>query len=76
MRRKSKNTAVANASGGGLEGCRLISNRLSLGGKPAPVLGGPTGGQRFFMAFAQSWREIQRPDQKMALAPADRVRIW
>jgi putative endopeptidase len=32
----------------------------SLGGKPAPVIGGMTGDQRFFLAFAQSWREKQR----------------
>lgn len=29
----------------------------SLGGKPAPVIDGLTGDQRFFLAFAQSWRE-------------------
>jgi putative endopeptidase len=28
----------------------------SLGGKPAPVIDGLTGDQRFFLAFAQSWR--------------------
>jgi putative endopeptidase len=32
----------------------------SLGGKPAPVIGGMTGDQRFFLAFAQSWRAKQR----------------
>ena len=32
----------------------------SLGGKPAPVLDGLTGDQRFFLAFAQSWREKDR----------------
>jgi putative endopeptidase len=30
--------------------------RMSLGGKPAPVIGGLTGDQRFFLAFAQAWR--------------------
>jgi putative endopeptidase len=30
--------------------------RKSLGGKPAPVINGLTGDQRFFLAFAQSWR--------------------
>ena len=29
----------------------------SLNGKPAPVIDGLTGDQRFFLAFAQSWRE-------------------
>jgi putative endopeptidase len=32
----------------------------ALGGKPAPVIDGMTGDQRFFLAFAQSWREKQR----------------
>jgi putative endopeptidase len=30
--------------------------RMSLGGKEAPVIGGLTGDQRFFLAFAQGWR--------------------
>jgi len=30
--------------------------RLSLNGAPAPVEGGLTGDQQFFLAFAQSWR--------------------
>jgi putative endopeptidase len=32
----------------------------SLGGKPAPVIDGLTGDQRFFLAYAQSWREKTR----------------
>jgi putative endopeptidase len=32
----------------------------SLGGKPAPVIGGLSGDQRFFLAFAQSWRTKTR----------------
>ena len=32
--------------------------RLSLGGQPAPVRDGLTGDQRFYLAYAQSWREI------------------
>jgi putative endopeptidase len=85
----------------------------SLHGKPAPVIDGLTGDQRFFLSFAQSWRdkhkedelrellvsdvhspEIYRvngvvrnvdawyeafpvqPNNKLYLAPADRVRIW
>ena len=32
----------------------------SLGGKPAPVINGLTGDQRFFLAFAQSWRTKMR----------------
>jgi len=34
--------------------------QLSLNGKPAPVLDGFTGDQRFFLSFAQSWREKER----------------
>ncbi|MFY0577621.1 M13-type metalloendopeptidase [Cystobacter fuscus] len=84
----------------------------SLGGKPAPVLGGTTGEQRFFLGHAQSRRSKHRepalrarllsdahaparervwtvrnldswyasypvgPDQKLYLAPEDRVRVW
>src|SRR5262249_28128846 len=32
----------------------------SLGGQPAPVIDGLTGDQRFFLAFAQSWRTKMR----------------
>jgi len=30
--------------------------KLSLGGKPAPVIDGLTGDQRFFLSYAQAWR--------------------
>ena len=33
---------------------------LSLHGKPAPVIDGLTGDQRFFLGYAQVWRERQR----------------
>ena len=36
--------------------------KMSLGGKPAPVIDGLTGDQRFFLAFAQAWRGEQRED--------------
>ena len=32
----------------------------SLGGKPAPVIDGLSGDERFFLAFAQAWRAKQR----------------
>ncbi|MHB8286649.1 MAG: M13 family metallopeptidase [Caulobacteraceae bacterium] len=32
----------------------------SLGGRPAPVIAGMSGDQRFFLAFAQSWRSKVR----------------
>jgi putative endopeptidase len=34
----------------------------SLGGKPAPVVDGLTGDQRFFLGFAQGWRSKERED--------------
>ena len=34
--------------------------KMSLAGKPAPVIDGLTGDQRFFLAFAQVWRGKQR----------------
>ncbi len=34
----------------------------SLKGKPAPVIDGLTGDQRFFLAFAQTWKQKQRPE--------------
>jgi putative endopeptidase len=34
----------------------------ALHGQPAPVIDGLTGDQRFFLAFAQSWRDKRRED--------------
>jgi putative endopeptidase len=39
--------------------------QLSLGGKPAPVIDGLTGDQRFFLGWAQVWRRLYR-DQEMS----------
>jgi putative endopeptidase len=87
--------------------------KLSLGDKPAPVLDGYTGDQRFFIGWAQVWKRKYRdqemlkrlmtdphspsqyrcngilsnldqfyevfaikPNSKMYIAPANRVRIW
>jgi predicted metalloendopeptidase len=36
--------------------------QLSLNGKPAPVINGFTGAQRFFLGFAQIWRSNQREE--------------
>ncbi len=40
----------------------LLAYRLSLGGRPAPVLAGLTGEQRFFLAYAQVWRTHAREE--------------
>src|SRR6201986_841162 len=40
----------------------LDAYHASLGGKPAPVIVGLTGDQRFFLAYAQSWRGYTRPE--------------
>jgi putative endopeptidase len=47
-----------------LAGLRIAYDayKLSLGGKEAPVIDGLTGDQRFFLAFAASWKEICRPE--------------
>jgi len=36
--------------------------KKSLNGKPAPVIDGLTGDQRFFIAFARVWANQQRPE--------------
>ena len=36
--------------------------KLSLGGRPAPVIDGLTGDQRFFIAYAQAWRKKSREE--------------
>ncbi|WP_448664867.1 M13 family metallopeptidase [Sphingomonas sp. CJ20] len=45
--------------------------RASLGGKPAPVIGGLTGDQRFFLAYAQSWRAKNREQSIRARIATD-----
>ncbi len=36
--------------------------RMSLNGEEAPVIGGLTGDQRFFMSWAQAWRNMYRDE--------------
>jgi putative endopeptidase len=36
--------------------------QLSLGGKPAPVIDGLSGDERFFLGWAQIWRAKERDD--------------
>ncbi len=43
-------------------GAAYEAYKASLGGKPAPVINGLTGDQRFFLAFAQSWAAKSRPE--------------
>jgi predicted metalloendopeptidase len=43
-------------------GAAYDAYKASLHGKPAPVIGGLTGDQRFFLAYAQSWAVKSRPE--------------
>ena len=45
--------------------------RAALSGKPAPMIGGLSGDQRFFLAYAQSWREKARDDSVRQQVVAD-----
>ncbi len=40
----------------------LEAYKISLGGKEPPVIDGYTGIQRFFLGFAQIWRQLQREE--------------
>ena len=45
--------------------------KISLGGKPAPVIDGLTGDQRFFMGFGQVWRSKYREAQQIVQIKTD-----
>ena len=47
---------------GGMTDRRSTPTELSLGGKPAPVIDGFTGDQRFFLGWAQVWRSLIRDE--------------
>jgi putative endopeptidase len=49
----------------------LDAYHASLGGRPAPVIGGYTGDQRLFMAWAQGWRNKMREEQMRMLLVTD-----
>jgi putative endopeptidase len=49
----------------------LDAYKLSLGGKPAPVLDGFTGEQRVFLGWAQVWRTMVRDDALRQLLMTD-----
>jgi putative endopeptidase len=55
---------------GGLSVARDAYHR-SLHGKPAPVLAGLTGDQRFFLSWAQVWREKQRDENLRSQVTSD-----
>ncbi|MEA3037277.1 MAG: putative endopeptidase [Sphingomonadales bacterium] len=68
----------------------LDAYHASLGGRPARVIGGFTGDQRFFLGWGQVWRTMQRPEalrqqlvsdphspgQVRAIAPLRNVDAW
>ncbi len=43
-------------------GAAYEAYHASLNGKPAPVINGLTGDQRFFIAFGQAWASKMRPE--------------
>ncbi|MGH8174577.1 MAG: M13 family metallopeptidase [Rhodanobacteraceae bacterium] len=45
--------------------------QIALGGKPAPVIDGLTGDQRFYMGFAQAWRTKIRDNYAIELIKSD-----
>ncbi len=45
--------------------------KLSLDGKPSPVIDGLTGDQRFFMGWSQVWRTIIRDEEAVRLIKVD-----
>jgi putative endopeptidase len=45
--------------------------KLSLGGKPAPVIDGLTGDQRFYLGWSQAWREKVREERTLQLVTTD-----
>jgi putative endopeptidase len=49
----------------------LQAYRASLGNKPAPVIDGLTGDQRFFLSWAQAWREKDLPERLRNLILSD-----
>jgi predicted metalloendopeptidase len=44
---------------------------LSLEGKPAPVIDGMTGDERFFLSYAQGWRSKTRDEQQIVYLKSD-----
>jgi putative endopeptidase len=55
-----KNTLGENIADNAGLAIALKAYHISLGGKPAPVIDGYTGDQRFFLGYAQVWRSKMR----------------
>lgn len=55
---------------GGL-GIALDAYQRSLKGRPAPVVDGRTGLQRFFISYAISWRNAYQPEQLRLMLRVD-----
>lgn len=49
----------------------FLAYKKSLNGKPSPVINGFTGEQRFFIAWAQGWKEMIRPEEAKRLMTID-----
>ena len=49
----------------------LLAYRLSLGGRPAPVIDGLSGGQRVLFGWAQVWRTKSRPAEAIRRLATD-----
>ncbi len=49
----------------------LKAYRIALGGRPAPVIDGLTGEQRFFLGWAQVWKEKRREEESIRLLKID-----
>jgi putative endopeptidase len=55
---------------GGL-GIAWQAYQVSLHGEPAPVIDGLTGGQRFFLSWAHTWKQKIRPEEAVRLLAID-----
>jgi predicted metalloendopeptidase len=57
---KGKQTLAENIADVAGLGASYEAYKASLKGKPAPVINGLTGDQRFFIAYAQAWASLYR----------------
>jgi putative endopeptidase len=55
---------------GGL-GIAWQAYQVSLHGEPAPVIDGLTGGKRFFLSWARTWKQKIRPEEAIRLLAID-----